>query len=62
MIIRKYNHDIDWERICEIHDLARPGELEGSASKEAFIMILVGYIYIRIIKKKDMEGNYYSLL
>tara|TARA_X000001036_G_scaffold281560_1_gene261460 strand:+ start:213 stop:692 length:480 start_codon:yes stop_codon:yes gene_type:complete len=37
MVIRKYNHDTDWERICEIHDLARPGELEGSASKEAFI-------------------------
>lgn len=34
--IRKY-HSSDWNSICELHDLARPAELEGTVSQDAFI-------------------------
>lgn len=33
--IRKYQKE-DWQRMCEIHDLARKDELEGSVDKNAF--------------------------
>ena len=35
--IREYVHQLDWENICRIHDDARIIELDGSASKKAFI-------------------------
>ena len=36
-VIRDYLHKTDWNQICKIHDNARKIELEGSASREAFI-------------------------
>jgi len=36
--IRKY-HPSDWDSICEVHDLSRPGELKGTVPKEAFIAL-----------------------
>lgn len=38
MKIRKYNLN-DWTRICEIHDLARIDELEGSVDPKAFVAL-----------------------
>lgn len=38
MICREYVGE-DWHRICEIYDLARPKELEGSCDPRAFIPI-----------------------
>ena len=35
--IREYIHQLDWDNICRIHDDARIIELDGSASKKAFI-------------------------
>ena len=35
--IREYVHQLDWKDICRIHDSARIIELDGSASKDAFI-------------------------
>lgn len=36
--VRTYR-DTDWPWICEIHDLARPDELEGSCDPRAFVPI-----------------------
>ena len=35
--IREYDHQLDWNDICRIHDNARIVELDGSASEKAFI-------------------------
>ena len=35
--VREYVHQLDWDNICKIHDSARLIELEGSASKKAFV-------------------------
>jgi len=35
--IREYDHSLDWDDICRIHDSARIIELDGSASNKAFI-------------------------
>ncbi|HIF29417.1 MAG: GNAT family N-acetyltransferase [bacterium] len=37
MKIKNFISDEHWNSICEIHDAARPGELEGSAPQEAFV-------------------------
>ena len=37
MKIKNFIHKKHWNRICEIHDAARPGELEGSAPEKAFV-------------------------
>ena len=37
IVIREYLHKTDWNQICKIHDNARKIELEGSASRDAFI-------------------------
>ncbi len=37
MKIKNFIHKKHWSPICEIHDAARPIELEGSAPKKAFV-------------------------
>lgn len=38
--IREYDHSLDWDDICRIHDSARIIELDGSASNKAFIPLV----------------------
>lgn len=38
MHLRAYG-PADWERLCEIHDLARPGELRASGLEDAFLSL-----------------------
>lgn len=37
MKIKNFIYKKHWSRICEIHDAARPSELEGSAPEKAFV-------------------------
>ncbi len=37
LFVRKYQPKQDWPAICEIHNLARPYELEGSFDPRAFV-------------------------
>tara|TARA_Y100000748_G_scaffold224817_1_gene189325 strand:+ start:168 stop:611 length:444 start_codon:yes stop_codon:yes gene_type:complete len=37
MNIKNFFFDEHWNFVCEIHDAARPGELEGSATQKAFV-------------------------
>ena len=61
MNIRNFSIDKHWNSICEVHDASRPGELEGSAPKKAFVPLEKCYkteallndkIYVGLVNEK----------
>jgi len=58
--IRPYN-DEDWDAICEIHDAARPDELNGSCDPRAFVPIKEDREVTDLMKSKkyvaEVSGN-----
>ena len=61
MNIKNFSLDEHWKSICEVHDASRPGELDGSAPKKAFVPLEKCYktesllndkIYVGIVSEK----------
>ena len=57
MNIKKFVFDEHWNFICEIHDAARPGELEGSAPQKAFVPLEKCYIEEKLLEDKIYIGE-----
>ena len=57
MNIKNFIFDEHWNFICEIHDAARPGELEGSAPQKAFVPLEKCYIEEKLLEDKIYIGE-----
>ena len=57
MNIKNFIPDKHWNFICEIHDAARPGELEGSAPKKAFVPLEKCYKTEGLLNDKIYVGK-----
>ena len=57
MNIKNFIFDEHWNFICEIHDAARPGELEGSAPQKAFVPLEKCYKEEKLLKDKIYVGE-----
>ena len=57
MNIKNFIFDEHWNFICEIHDAARPGELEGSAPHKAFVPLEKCYKEEKLLEDKIYVGE-----